>query len=62
MSTLIVQCYMCEQEDSKENTMELPTTTGETVYSHPKCFERYMQYTTSSQNACGGCSGNKGCC
>ena len=57
----IVSCYLCNMDVPVDKAMEIPLTTGGKVKVHPSCMEFYMSKTTTA-NACGSCSGGKGCC
>ena len=58
----MVQCYICLKDGEKAKSMEVPTTEGEVVWTHPNCLERYMKSAIERPAACGSCTGGAGCC
>ncbi|MHA2028005.1 MAG: hypothetical protein ACW99Q_01330 [Candidatus Kariarchaeaceae archaeon] len=58
-----LECYICSMDLLLDKSMEIPLTTGGNVRVHPSCMEFYLsQARGPNAAACGGCSGNAGCC
>ena len=57
----VVRCYLCNQTLNKDDSVLVPLTTGDNVHTHRQCLDLYLQQATAG-DACGGCSGDKGCC
>lgn len=51
----MVVCYLCQNEDSLDATIEIPLSTGGNVRVHPSCFDFYVKQQQQA-SACSSCS------